>query len=565
MTSNEGNFNFVIPPLLPASFQEIQTTSESNTGKLIRRYMRKKYSRNTNEYEILTQNLDTLRDRLIKMSDQQKQEYELIADYNTLLFSITKDVDLSEKGAKVSYTWNNVTLPVPEFDMVCLLWNICCRQFKIINRISIESIEARQEVYSKICFAISFCQKIKSLFKNDFNQAVQLDKIDEMLSYLNAYHYQIVFLKSIHENVIKMKSKLAKSVSRAYSTLPSKNDEINNYKRLFEILAIAYGAEEYSLSKSDDKNKNTIAFLKCTFDEMEKLESQKKYLQTEFYKKYISQFNQLKAMYNFYRDNNTKIYHEVIPDLNYNFIQAQKIDIPNEKLFIWNSHIDISHIEKLAKTKSKVSETKTESNESILISTFQKEISLAIKDIEESQALYPLNLENNVLELLNSLKIQKETIHSAFVTIDDQITKFPQARQTLTNIYDEYQRLKENRIKADSIDQFYETKFYKAQNMLEIVRTRIGQLMEIKPRLQNILKQAETNFNNNATALDELGKQANQEFDRIVECMSEINETLYNNLESYKNEMEETRINIAKGLQCYYVWTNELQKISNTI
>ncbi|KAH0794601.1 hypothetical protein GPJ56_001626 [Histomonas meleagridis] len=501
---------FRIAPL-PTYAPKYMTTKAITVGKNVVDYIKK--SMGVTVPEAFIQSCDQLDQLRITFSSKYEtiENVAAFADYNHLLRSVTKDVNLEE--AKISFKWDKGSGGV-DFEICCMGCNIVNGLLASASQISLSELAGLQPFVSKIVTARGIMNKLLEMYDPSFAPTLKEDYINNISCYIDAFYAHAtvatIALKSPTKYVLY--SRVAKAASEKYqlcSQIP--------YSIYFDVLANVRMSEnciegsEYG--KAIAYGTKAQQLIPSTLSSKEKKTAQK--LVDTIFAPFRAKFDQCE------RDN-TQLYLDPIPK-ELDEIQPAANQCPPK--FNWESTAQVSPIQDSISGSS---------NERInqKFENIKSQTTNCMRDIDAFLAQSPATFTRDISEIQHQMATVRNEVQQIARLVEDKLrVDHQRIQQGYPNAYTHYNTLAPLLGEAVSIDQIYEQEINRINEVTKRFEGAPQRLNSAKNDIQLQITHAQQIFDDamgalqnesNAQAIMSIAAKACNDLDGVMSALNPI-------------------------------------------
>ena len=414
--------------------------------------------------------------QLDQLRTNYSSKYELIenvasfADYNLLLRSLTKDIDLQAAG--ISFKWEKGKGGI-DFEICCMGCNIANGLLASASQISLSEFSALMPFVTKVSTARGIMNKVLEIYDPSFAPTLKEENINNISNYIDAFYAHAtvatVALKSPTKYVLY--SKVAKAASEKYQLCSQ-----TPYSIYFDVLANVLMSEncietsEYGKAIAyGNKGRQLIP---GTLSSKEKKNIQK--LIDPIFASFKTKFDQCE------RDN-TQLYLDPIPK-ELDEIVPTTNQCPSK--FNWESSVQVSPIQDSVSGSS--TDKVNQKFENIRCQTTN-----CIRDIDSFLTHSPATFTRDVTEIQSQLATVKNEVLQISRLVEEKLrTEVQRLQQVYPDAYTHYNILAPLLSQAQSADRGYEQQITKINESTKRFENAPQQLESAKNDIQGLAARA---------------------------------------------------------------------------
>lgn len=566
---------YQFPPLPEIAVPQLQTT-KFDVGSAIETYI-------TNilhlpSSELFSENckeLNQLREQLRSKPELQQDEFILYVNYYTLLTGTIKNIDVSRQGvfnpAKMSFTWQSVTLPDVDFDLVCFGYNIIVGVLKNVAHIPITNSKDAHTVVDLLKGCKAVYEKIIDRYSDSFSSVLELSKITILKSYIDFYLQYALIQNSVISSKYSflLLGKLAEGLRLRLTKFQPPQPDIESYLNAVALISLSIG---YSTETNSELNISTRYGIAVYFGRQAMLlqPTNKRGKQvTSIITPLLQQFQPRLAEI---EKHNQTIYNQPVPK----FLEVPSKNLPDNLKMDWKPTVQaISYDAGIAEHVRSSIQEKTAA-----LFQMQKQ---AVETCNAISQFYP-SLQETAIDQQTTKLYQIRTL---FQDEYRQMVSFfnSGAGSRYPNLQEQFYSIQRLITQGQDSDLFYETKLASAKSTMEPIKQMLTQVQqEIMPQLNSysqmindLGKEVQTSMGaSDVQVVVEANRRFNETFLTLQSELSRILQNLDNMvmrgrtlseqlLPAFLHELEEVTTGFTNATKFYTDLVATLQKMKSKI
>ena len=508
MTTDEKLPPIPSPPTISESYIQ---SHQINIGDLLINYADKQlHTVIKNESRENCRHLDEIREQLRNQPELLDQRVQSFADYYSLLTNLITGLDISQKGANLQFKWDKTNLPIVDFDIACMGYNVVIGFLKIAGRIKIDNEENLRSFIGVINPAKAILSKVFEIYRDNFSPTLTKNMLQKLSNFLDVYWSYATMYQTIFADKGLLSSRVMKALSENLQTIGFL--ELSSFFDAFASLYIA----DWSLEKQ--KYADALGYANQFFDKLPKTDpkQKKKGQQTSpLLKPFMNYFN---PRYNQLLEDNKQIYFETPSKVD----EIQKLSTPFKGKYNWDSHYTVTSLINIL--PSDLVDIIKKKHDSLLI-----QVNNAQSDIAEVLSFVPESTENEINQMVSELYSKRTICQEKCESISFLLGQKTHAiSHRYPNAFEQFSQLRSSFDQAASSDLYYETEYGKAKSEIQSMKEISQDLQKSNEAIQALIKEEKDIYEKaiediqtkDITLLMSVNSSFNKSFDDILSKLS---------------------------------------------